>query len=68
MVSPDTQGVRRLAFHTTRKPTLNISSVSNITFHVACFLRDSLYASNIRYNGLHLFSGRYGHADRPDPA
>jgi len=61
-------GVRPLAFHATWNPTFNISPNSNITFHVARFLRDSLYASNIRYNGLHLFSGSNGHADRPDPA
>jgi len=60
--------VRPLAFHATWNPTFNISHNSNITFHVARFLRDSLYASNIRYNGLHLFSESYGHADRPDPA
>jgi len=60
--------VRPLAFHVTWNPTFNISPISNITFHVARFLRDSLYASNICYNGLHLFSGSYGHADRPDPA
>ena len=63
-----TPPVRPLAFHATWKPTFNISSISNITFHVARFLRDSLYASNIRYKGLHIFSGSYGHADRPDPA
>jgi len=61
-------GVRPLAFHATWNPTFTISSLTNVTFHVARFLRDSLYASNIRYNGLHLFSGSYGHADRPDPA
>jgi len=61
-------GVRPLALHATWKPTFNISCISNITFHVARFRRDSLYASNIRYNGLHLLSGSYGHADRPDPA
>jgi len=60
--------VRPLAFHATWNPTFYISPISNITLHVARFLRDSLYASNIRYNGLHLFSGSYGHADRPDPA
>ena len=60
--------VRPLAFHATWNPTFNISPISNITFHVARFLRDSLYASNIRYNGLHLFGGSYGHAGRPDPA
>jgi len=63
-----TANVRPLAFHATWNPTFYISPISNITFHVARFLRDSLYASNIRYNGLHLFSGSYGHADRPDPA
>jgi len=63
-----TATVRPLAFHATWKPIFNISSISSITFHVARFLRDSLYTSNIRYNGLHLFSGSYGHADRPDPA
>jgi len=61
-------GVRPLAFHATWKPTFNISSISNITLHVARFLRDSLYASKNRYNGLHPFSGSYGHADRPGPA
>jgi len=66
--TPRTQPVRPLAFHATWNPTFNISPTLNITFHVARFLRDSLYASNIRYNGLHLFSGSYGHADRPDPA
>jgi len=60
--------IRPLAFHATWNLTFNISPLSNITFHVARFLRDSLYASNIRYNRLHLFSGSYGHADRPDPA
>jgi len=60
--------VRPLAFHATWNPTFTISSLSNVTFHVAHFLRDSLYASNICYNGLHLFSGSYGHADRPDLA
>jgi len=60
--------VRPLAFHATWNPTFNISPMSSITFHVARFLRDSLYASNIRYNGLHLFRGSYLHADRPDPA
>jgi len=34
-VSPDTQVVRPLAFQATWKPTFNISSISNITFHVA---------------------------------
>jgi len=65
---PGVAAVRPLAFHATWTPTLNISSLSSITFHVARFLRDSLYVSNIRYNGLHHFSGSYGHADRPDPA
>ena len=60
--------VRPLAFHATWNLTFTISSLSNVTFHVARFLRDSLYASNICYNGLHLFSGSYGHADRPDLA
>jgi len=55
--------VRPLAFHATWKPTFTISSLSKVTFHVARFLRDSLYASNICYSGLHLFSGSYGHAD-----
>ena len=62
------EAVRPLAFHATWNPTFTISSLSNVTFHVARFLRDSLYASNICYNGLHLFSGSYGHADRPDLA
>ena len=61
-------GVKPLAFHATWNPTFTISSLSNVTFHVARFFRDSLYASNICYNGLHLFSGSYGHADRPDLA
>ena len=68
VVSCGALGVRPLAFHATWKSTFNISSISNITLHVAGFLRDSLYASNIRCNGVHLFSGSYGHADRPDPA
>ena len=58
--------VRPLAFHATW--SLLSTCHPNITFHVALLLRDSLYASNIRYNGLHLLSGSYGHADRPDPA
>jgi len=41
---------------------------SSITVHVTRFLRDSLSASNILYNGLHLFGGNCGHADQPDPA
>jgi len=60
--------VRPLALYATWKRTFHILSISNLTFHVARFLRDSLYASNIRYNGLYLFSGSYGHADRPDLA
>jgi len=60
--------VRPLAFHATWKPTFNFSSNSNIIFYLVRFPRDSLYASNIRYSGLHLSSGSYGHAHRPDPA
>jgi len=63
-----TDSVKPLAFHATWKPTFNISPISNITFHVARFLRESLNASNNRYSRLHLFSGSYGHANRSDPA
>jgi len=45
-----------------------IHPFQNFTFHVARFFRDSLCASHIRYNGVHIFSGGYGHADRPDSA
>jgi len=43
-------------------------SLSNVTFHVARFLSASLYASNTRYNGVHLFGGSYGHANHRDTA
>jgi len=50
-----------LDFHATWLPTFNLLStfhpLSNLTFHVARFLSDSLCASNTRYNGLHLLSG-----------
>jgi len=63
---------KALALHATWLPTFNLLStfqpLSNPTFHVARFLSDSLYASNTRYNDLHLFGGSYGHADHPDMA
>jgi len=63
---------KALAVHATWLPTFNLIStfhpLSNLIFHAARFLSDSLYASNTRYNGLHLFCGNYGHADHPDTA
>jgi len=48
-----------LTFHATWLPSFNLlfmfHPLSNITFHVARFLSDSLFASNTRYNGLHFF-------------
>jgi len=63
---------KALALHATWLATFSLLStlhaLSNLTFHVARFLSDSLYASNTRYNGLHLFGGSYGHASHPDTA
>jgi len=63
---------KALAFDATWLPTFNLIStfhpLSNLTFHVARFLSDSLYASSTRYNGLHLFGGSYGHAGYPNTA
>ena len=52
---------KAFAFHAMWLPTFNLLStfhtLSNLTFHMAHFLSASLYASNTRYNGLHLLSG-----------
>jgi len=54
---------KAFAFHAMWLPTFNLLStfhtLSNLTFHMAHFLSASLYASNTRYNGLHLFGGSY---------